>query len=169
MLRECICICICKGCVHSLRKSGNHRKCPYCNSDRVGKTDEEMVEEILRVEANDAVAMGMLGSYYYHYHGGELGLQQDHNKAIELWTRAADLGCSKAHISLSDEYEYSDLGDMRKAKFHLEAAAMAGHEGARNDIGLLDLNFYSSIIRIELLSIGSLMHLQGHILPCITC
>jgi len=138
-------------------------------SDRVGKTDEEMVEEILRVEANDAVAMGMLGSYYYHYHGGELGLQQDHNKAIELWTRAADLGCSKAHISLSDEYEYSDLGDMRKAKFHLEAAAMAGHEGARNDIGHLDLNFYSSIIRIELLSIGSLMHLQGHILPCITC
>ena len=55
-------------------------------ADRVGKTDEEMlVEEILkRVEANDAVAMGMLGSYYYH---GELGLQQDHNKAIELWTR----------------------------------------------------------------------------------
>ena len=27
--------CICKGCVHSLRKSGNHGKCPYCNSDRV--------------------------------------------------------------------------------------------------------------------------------------
>ena len=54
--------CICKGCVHSLQKSGNHGKCPYCNSDQVGKTDEEMVEEILkRVEANDAVGMGMLG------------------------------------------------------------------------------------------------------------
>ena len=97
MLRECIC----KGCVHSLRKSGNHGKCPYCNSDQVGKTDEEMVEEIMkRVEANDAVAMGMLGSYYNY---GQLGLQQDHNKAIELWTRAADLGCSKALINLSDE------------------------------------------------------------------
>jgi len=59
MLRECIC----KGCVHYLRKSGNHGKCPYCNSDQVGKTDEEMVEGIMkRVEANDAVAMGMLGS-----------------------------------------------------------------------------------------------------------
>jgi hypothetical protein len=47
--------CICKGCVHSLRKSGNHGKCPYCNSNRVGKTDEEMVQEIMkRVEANDA-------------------------------------------------------------------------------------------------------------------
>jgi hypothetical protein len=37
--------------VHSLRKSGNHGKCPYCNSDRVGKTDEEMVEEIMKQEA----------------------------------------------------------------------------------------------------------------------
>jgi hypothetical protein len=76
--------CICKGCVHSLWKSGNHGKCPYCNSDRVGKTDEEMVEEIMkRVEANDAIAMGMLGSYYNH---GQIGLQQDHNKANEVKT-----------------------------------------------------------------------------------
>ena len=121
---------------HSLRKTGNNEKCPFCNSDQVGKTDEEMVEEILkRVEANDAVGMGMLGSYYCH---GYLGLQQDHNKAIELWTQAADLGSKKAHISLYDVYEYSDLGDKRKAKFHLEAAAMAGHEGARNDIGHLE-------------------------------
>ena len=53
-----------------------------------------------RVEANDAVAMGsMLGSYYNH---GQLDLQQDLNKAIELWTWAGQqiLGCcSKAHIS----------------------------------------------------------------------
>jgi hypothetical protein len=69
--------CICKGCVHTLRKSGNHGNSPYCKSDRVGKTDEEMLEEIMkRVEANDAIAMGMLASYYNH---GQLGLQQDHN------------------------------------------------------------------------------------------
>ena len=88
-----------------------------------------------RVEANDAVAMGMLGSYYYH---GYLGLQQDHNKAIELLTWAADLGCSKAQISLSDEYKYRDLGDMKKAKFHFEATAMAGHEGARCNLGTME-------------------------------
>jgi hypothetical protein len=87
------CICKGKGCVHSLQKSGNHGKCPYCNSDQVGKADEEMVEEIMkRVEANDAIAMGMLGSYYNH---GQIGLQQDHNKAIELWTQSADLGCRR--------------------------------------------------------------------------
>ena len=81
--------CICKGCVHSLPTGLVTMESVHIvilTADRVGKTDEEMlVEEILkRVEANDAVAMGMLGSYYYH---GELGLQQDHNKAIELWTR----------------------------------------------------------------------------------
>jgi TPR repeat protein len=93
-----------------------------------------MVEEIMkRVEANDAIAMGMLSSYYNH---GQIGLQQDHNKAFELWTQSADLGCSKAHINLSDEY--CDLRDMKKAKFHLEAAAMAGHEGARSNIGHLE-------------------------------
>jgi TPR repeat protein len=152
--------CICKGCVHSLLKSGNRGKCPYCNSDRVGRTDEEMVEEIMKgVEANDAIVMGMLGSYYNH---GQIGLQQDHNKAIELWTQSADLGCSKAHINLSDEFR--DLGDMKKTKFHLEAAAMAGHEEARSNLDTL--NFYNSIIRTELLSIGSLRHLLGITKPC---
>ena len=51
---------------------------------------------------------------------------------------------------MSNEYEYQELGDMKKAKFYLEAAAMAGHEGARNNIGHLR-------IRTELLSIGSLL------------
>jgi TPR repeat protein len=94
-----------------------------------------MVEEIMkRVEANDAITMGMLGSYYNH---GQIGLQQDHNEAIELWTQSAHLGCSKAHINLTDEYRYL-VGDLKKAKFHLEAAAMAGHEGARSNIGHLE-------------------------------
>ena len=66
-----------------------------------------------QVEANDAIAMGMLGSYYSL---GQFGLQQDHNKAIELWTQSAHLGCSKVHINLS--HKYCDLGDMNKAKFH---------------------------------------------------
>ena len=49
---------ICYGCVYSFRKSGNHDKCPFCNADQDGKTDEEVVEEILkRVEANDPASI----------------------------------------------------------------------------------------------------------------
>jgi hypothetical protein len=41
----------------------------------MGKTDEENVEELMkRVEANDAGAMYVLGSYYFH---GQLGLLQE--------------------------------------------------------------------------------------------
>jgi hypothetical protein len=46
-------------------------------------------------------------------------------KAIELWIRAVG-------YALLDHRE-----NWKKAKFHLEAAAMAGHEGARNNIGHL--------------------------------
>ena len=35
-------------------------------------------------------------------------------------------------------------GDWKKAKFHFEAAAMAGHEGARCTIGIIE--GYSGII-----------------------
>jgi hypothetical protein len=86
---------ICGGCVHSFCMSGNNDKCPFCNSDRGNKTDEENIQEMMkRSEANDAGAMYVLGSYYYQ---GSNGLQQDHVKAIELFTKSAELGFSKAH------------------------------------------------------------------------
>ena len=48
----------------------------------------------------------------------------------------------------SNEYEYQDLGDMKKkAKFHLEAAAMARHEGARNNIGHLEFLQFKNMDR----------------------
>jgi hypothetical protein len=124
---------ICGGCVYSCWKSGNN-KCPFCNSDRSGKTDEEMVADMMkRVEANDAGATFSLGSYY---HKGRGGLQQDHTKAMDLYVRAAELGLGKAHCNLG--LLYHEGGDMKKAKFHLEAAAMAGHEVARYNLGVME-------------------------------
>ena len=123
-----------QGCAYSFCKSGNNDKCPFCNSDRAVKAYDEEVEDIrMRVEANDAGAICQLGSYY---HGGNGGLQQDWEKAMELYARAGQLGCSKAHNSMADVY--TQRGDMKKAKFYLEAAAMAGHEGARCNIGMAE-------------------------------
>ena len=51
-------------------------------------------------------------SYYY----GLNGFQQDRAKAIEQYTRAADLGCIKARDQLGGIYD--EGGDMKKAKFH---------------------------------------------------
>ena len=53
--------------------------------------------------------------------------QQDHARAIELYTRAAEFGSSILHQNLGDLYHNG--GNMKKAKFYYEAAAMAGQAG----------------------------------------
>jgi TPR repeat protein len=73
---------------------------------------------------------------YYEY--GSLGFQQDYAKAKELYTRAAELGYSKAHYHLGNIY--NERGDLKKAKFHLEATAMAGCEVARYNLGCMEGN-----------------------------
>jgi TPR repeat protein len=88
-----------------------------------------------RTDANDAASIYMLGTCYRN---GLRGLQQDRTKAIELYARAGQLGCSKSHTHLG--VLYHEGGDMKKAKFHFEAAAMAGHEGARYNLGILEYN-----------------------------
>jgi TPR repeat protein len=90
-----------------------------------------------RVEANDAKSIFNLGSQYAF---GDLGLQQDWNKALELWTRAAELGSDYAHYQLGGAY-YGGTGkekDMKKAIHHFELAAMAGHESARYNLGCIE-------------------------------
>lgn len=65
---------ICSGCVYSFRK-------PFCNSDRVTKTDKECAEELTkRVKVNNATSIFLLAGYYLH---GVNGFQQDRTKAIE--------------------------------------------------------------------------------------
>jgi TPR repeat protein len=125
---------ICRGCIHSFNQSGNNNKCPFCNADRRSKTDEEMADELMkRVEANDPNSMCLLANSYER---GLHGIQQDHTKAMELYARAAGLGSSMAHYLLANNYRR--VGDMKKAKLHLEAAAMAGHEIARYIIGVME-------------------------------
>ena len=124
---------ICGGCVHSFRESGNNKRCAFCNSDR-RKTEKERVEEIMkRVEANDAASIFHLAQHYYN---GEGGVQQDQAKAMELYARAADLGSSEAHSQLGGNY-YKE-GDFKKAKMD-EAAAMAGQERARYNLGYFEV------------------------------
>ena len=121
---------ICKGCVNSFRKSGNDDKCPFCNSDRGNDTDEQRVEEtMMRVEVNDVTSICVMAGYYFE---GTGGLQQDHTRAMELYARAAELGSRHAHFELGSIYYQG--GDLKKAKFHYEAAAMAGHEVARYNL-----------------------------------
>jgi TPR repeat protein len=128
---------ICSGCIYSFCKSGNIGKCPFCNSMIGGITNDESVEDLKkRVDVNNAGAIFMLGNLYEE---GVRGVQQDYAKAMELYTRAADLGYSKAHHHLGNFYD--EGGDLKKAKFHMEAAAMAGDEVARSILGTMEAQF----------------------------
>jgi TPR repeat protein len=127
---------ICRGCIHSFCESGNNEKCAFCNTDRSNKTEEESNEEIMkRAEANDAASICMLAA---HYQRGLGGFHQDQAKAIELFTKSAELGYSKAHCNLGNIYH--EGGDLKKAKFYFEAAAMAGHDLARSNLGVIEFN-----------------------------
>jgi TPR repeat protein len=86
-----------------------------------------------RAAANDPASIFLLAT---HYHLGRAGFQQDYAKATELYTRAAELGCSKAHSHLADVYHKG--GDLKKTRFHFEAAAMAGNEYARCIFGTME-------------------------------
>jgi TPR repeat protein len=87
------------------------------------------------VAANDPGAICLLANCYFK---GLDGFPQDQLKAIELFSRAADLGFSKAHSHLG--MDYYEVGDMKKAKFHYEAAAMAVDELARNNLGRIEID-----------------------------
>jgi hypothetical protein len=93
---------VCGGCKYSFNESGNTGKCPFCKSDQRGKTDLYRIEELKkRMVVNDAGAIFIcwLGIIVM-----EIGLLQDRAKAIELYTRAADLGSSQAHFLLGTIY-----------------------------------------------------------------
>jgi TPR repeat protein len=73
-----------------------------------------------RVEANDAAAsIYLMADSYYN---GFNGFHQDQAKAIELFTKSAELGYSKAHWNLGDIYHKG--GYLKKAKFHWEATGL---------------------------------------------
>jgi TPR repeat protein len=95
-----------------------------------------MVGEVMRrAEANDPASICLLAA---HYLNGRVGFQQDQTEAMELFTKAAELGYSKAHNQLGGIYH--EEGKYKKSKFHSEAAAMAGDEVARCNLGVDEYN-----------------------------
>jgi TPR repeat protein len=85
------------------------------------------------VEANVPASICLLAKYYLH---GREGLQQNEERAMELYKQAAGLGSNDAQFQLGCKYH--EGGDLKKDKLHLEAAALAGHELARFMLGIME-------------------------------
>ena len=129
---------LCEGCVVEseiqMEKGNMKRLCAFCRVS-INFTDKEYIKKIKqRMELNDAAAYNELG---INYRVGAMGLPKDSNKAIGLWTKAAELGSARAHYSLANAY-LGDERDIEKAIHHYKLAAMGGHEVARHSLGVYE-------------------------------
>ena len=86
-----------------------------------------------RVKKKDPVAICHLGGKYVH---GMLGLQKDAQKAVELWTEAAE-----ALYNLGVVYALGEgVGQDRAKGIQMyEKAAMGGNIGSRHNLGCNEL------------------------------
>ena len=76
-----------------------------------------------------------------NYYCGELGLEKDVQRAIELWAEAAELGSIDAHFRLGNTYINGDgvEKDEEKGAFHWQQAAMKGDAYGRCGLGGIEL------------------------------
>jgi len=120
-----------------MKKGNMKRLCPYCRVPYPRSDEGLMMQMTNRIGKNDPEAIHELGSAYYR---GRAGLPRDYTKATELWKRAAELGCARAHNALSGAYQHSQgvEKDMEKAMHHCTLAAIGGHEYARHTLGLFE-------------------------------
>ena len=129
---------VCNGCALAALRRRMFSSCPFC---RTPFTDDEasqfaMVQK--RADKRDAEAMHFLGQTYYH---GKLGLKKDVPRAIELWTRAAELGSLDAHFHLGSIYYNGGDGveqDKPRGFRHWEKAALDGHVKCRHNLGAVE-------------------------------
>ena len=132
---------LCLGCAVMVSKKGNNC-CAFCRAPLNVSNSVHVNRLKARVEANDEDAMSLLGSCYVD---GTHGFQQDLQKGMELWTGAAELGCTEACGILGDAYNpQRNIGpegvesDIKKCIYYYELAAMGGHATARFNLGILE-------------------------------
>eukprot|EP00577_Skeletonema_sp_RCC1716_P020817 CAMPEP_0113394886 /NCGR_PEP_ID=MMETSP0013_2-20120614/12820_1 /TAXON_ID=2843 ORGANISM="Skeletonema costatum, Strain 1716" /NCGR_SAMPLE_ID=MMETSP0013_2 /ASSEMBLY_ACC=CAM_ASM_000158 /LENGTH=302 /DNA_ID=CAMNT_0000278901 /DNA_START=80 /DNA_END=988 /DNA_ORIENTATION=- /assembly_acc=CAM_ASM_000158 len=133
VMMTCCSKVICDGCDYAdqIREAEGKLsfKCPFCRKP-VPDTDEGFDNQRMkRVEANDPAAIRREGRDQYN--------KGDYRSAVEMYTKAAELGDITGHHSLSCMYR-NGLGvekDRGKEIYHLEEAAIGGHPNARFNLG----------------------------------
>ena len=124
---------ICFGC-HGAAKKRGMDDCPFCRTPKPENHDDALAMIQAQVLKKDRVAIHQLGLHIYQ---GGLGLQKDMQRAVELYTEAAQLGSIEALFSIGSAY---DLGkgaqqDKAKAAEFYRKAAMQGSVSARHNLG----------------------------------
>jgi len=133
VMMTCCSKVVCDGCwyANEIRELNASMKetCPFCRHP-VPATDAEADANIMkRVEANDQVALEVMGLRQCE--------KGDYGSALEYLTEAAGLGDVEALYYLSLMYKKGEgvEKDEKKGLYHLEEAAIGGHPEARYSLG----------------------------------
>jgi TPR repeat protein len=128
-MMSCCCKVICNGCDHANAKSeveqGLEHRCAFCREPEAKSKEESNKRIMERVKKGDPVAMTAIGKKHYH--------EGDDGKALEYFTKAAELGEVGAHFCLGSMCQRG-IGvekDEKRGIHHYEQAAIGGHPGAR--------------------------------------
>ncbi|EJK74494.1 hypothetical protein THAOC_03823 [Thalassiosira oceanica] len=124
---------ICNGCNVAAQERGM-RDCAFCRTPYPDNDADTLAMIQARVAKKDPVAISHLGDKYCH---GGLGLQKDMQKAVELWTEAAELGSVEALFNLGLAH-VTGLGfeqDEAKGIHFWLKAAVQGHVNSRHNLG----------------------------------
>ena len=109
--------------------------CAFCRQPTAESTEINIRRIFERVELGDSRAMKQLAMFY---RDGDLGLPQDHTKALDLLRQSAELGNIDAINSLGICYSTGDMGvgiDEAKSMMYFEPAAVGGDVIARYYLG----------------------------------
>jgi len=127
---------ICNGCIHAniLREIEARLppSCPFCRHP-TPKTDAENDLLLMkRVEANDPVTLHQAGMH--RYSTGDIAT------AIDYWKKASQSGDAASQYKLSSVYHegWGVQKDLKKFMYHLEQAAIGGHDIARYNLGAME-------------------------------
>ncbi|EJK48648.1 hypothetical protein THAOC_32536, partial [Thalassiosira oceanica] len=135
-LEPCCMKTLCNGCVLASAKRGMGNMCAFCRTPTPDNDQARLTLVRKRVDAKDPVATKSLANAYFY---GNHGLQQDHPRAIELWTEAALLGGDLfAHYKLGCIYYIGEGVEQNKGKAirYFQHAAIHGHPESRFMLGL---------------------------------
>jgi len=140
--KSCCGTLICSGCIYApvYDDQGNvivEQVCAFCRAPFPSTLAEVTEREMKRMEVNDAQAIQNLGC---NYREGACGFTQDYKKALELFHRAAELGCVKAYTNISNAYNHGEgvEVDIKKTVYYYKLAAMKGDVMARCNLGTIE-------------------------------
>ena len=129
---------------------------PFCRANFPDDDASELAMVNKRVDKGDAEAIFHLGCKYDY---GQLGLPKDVPRAVEMWTKAAELGSILAHYRLGLVFYTGDgiEEDKSRGVHHWQQAAMKGHALSRHDLGSVEYENGNYNLAVQHLMISAKM------------